>query len=116
MFKTSFFTNQNTLCQLGALAQGLAKLQNFLLKTGTAGYAVGNTLTIADLRLLAQISFLGSGFFDGIAANFADRFTRIKSIRQNIAARHQSIKTYYEDEKNRFDQMYQTQLASSHEV
>ena len=70
-------TNQNTLCQLGALAQGLENLEKFLHKTGTVGYAVGNTHTIADIHLLAQISFLGSGFFDGIAANFADRFARI---------------------------------------
>ena len=100
-------TNQNTLCQLGALAQGLENLEKFLHKTGTVGYAVGNTHTIADISLLAQITFMGSGFFDGIAGNFADGFTRINSIRQKIA-NHRSIKAYYDKKsnKNKFDDMY----------
>ena len=76
-------------------------------KTGTVGYAVGNTHTIACIRLLAQITFMGSGFFDGVAANFADGLTRINSIRRNMA-RHASIQVYYDSksDKSRFDQMY----------
>jgi len=106
--KTPEFLEKRQECvTTGSFGQGLQKLENFLLKTGTVGFAVGNTHTIADIRLLAAITFLGSGFFDGIAANFADRFTRINSIRRNIA-RHPSIQAYYDKktEKSRFDHMY----------
>ena len=102
-----FCTNPSTRHQLGSFGQGLENLEKFLHKTGTVGYAVGNTHTIADISLLAQITFMGSGFFDGIAGNFADGFTRINSIRQNIA-NHRRIKEYYDGKsnKNKFDDMY----------
>ena len=38
---------------------------------------------------------MGSGFWDGIPADYANRFTRITSIRRNMA-NHQSIKAYYD--------------------
>ena len=68
---------------------------------------MGKTHTIACIRLLAQITFLGSGFWEGIPTNFADGFPRINSIRKNIAS-HESIKAYYDKkaEKSRYDDMY----------
>ena len=102
-------TNPSTRHQLGSFGQGLEKLEKFLHKTGTVGYAVGNTHTIADIHLLAHITFMGSGFWDGIPADYANRFTRITSIRQNMAS-HGSIKAYYESKatKNNYDDLYIT--------
>ena len=99
-------TNLNTRRLLGALAQGLERLEKFLHTTGTVGYAVGNTHTIACIHLLAHITFIGSGFWDGISID-SDKFPRITSIRKNIAS-HESIKAYYDrkGEKNKYDELY----------
>ena len=100
-------TNPNAHLLSGALSQGLQNLENFLHTVGRVGYAVGRMHTLADVHILAHITFLGSGFYDGIPTNFADKYTRIKSICQRMAE-HQSIKDYYDKKevKSRFDQMY----------
>merc|ERR1712025_772612 len=106
--KSTEFLEKRQECQsTGAFGQGLQKLENFLHKTGTPGYAVGTSHTIADVHLLAHITFMGSGFFDGITANFADGLTRINSIRKKISM-HESIKAYYDNKqgKSRFGDMY----------
>ena len=78
-----------------------------MLKSGTVGYAVGNTHTFADIHVLVQITFMGGGYWDGIPSNYADGFARIKSICQKIAS-HESIKAYYDSksEKSKYDDMY----------
>ena len=58
---------------LGKLAKGLVNLEKFLLKTGTEGFAVGDKPTIADVNIFAGVTFMGSGFFDGIPADIADK-------------------------------------------
>ena len=100
-------TNSSTRLHLGALAQGLERLEGFLQKTGSGGYAVGNQHTIADIHIFAHITFMGSGFWDGVPTDFSDRFARITSIRQKIAS-HELIKKYYDSkgEKNKYDDLY----------
>ena len=67
----SIFRNPH---QSGKLGQGLENLEKFLLKTGTEGFAVGDKITIADVHLYASLTFLGSGFFDGIPADYTKRY------------------------------------------
>ena len=97
----------STRPKTGTLNQGLQKLENFLLKSGTVGYSVGNQHTFADIHVLALITFNGGGYYDGIPANYADGFARINSIRQKIAA-HEIIKKYYDSksEKSKYDNLY----------
>ena len=74
--------NPNTRRQSGALAQGLEKLERFLKQIGTEGYAVGNKHTIADTHVLTHLTFMGSGFWDGIPADFSNSFARITIVRR----------------------------------
>ena len=74
--------NPNTRHQSGALAQGLEKLEKFLNKFGMEGYAVGTKITIADIHVLALLTFMGSGFWDGIPADFSNSFARITIVRR----------------------------------
>jgi len=91
----------------GKLGQGLANLEKFLLKTGTEGFAVGDKATIADVVLFGGLTFLGSGFFDGIPADYTNKFPRITSIRKKMA-NHKAIAAYYDSKKtkNKFDDLY----------
>ena len=100
-------TNPNAHPKLGALSQDLQNLEIFLRTVGSVGYAVGHMHTLADVHILAHITFFGSGFWIGIPANYADGYTRIKSICQTMA-NHESIKEYYDKKavKSRFDQIY----------
>ena len=68
---------------------------------------MGNKHTIADIQILAHITFMGSGFWDGIPVDFSHRFARITSIRQKTAS-HERIKAYYDNkgEKNKYDDLY----------
>ena len=92
--------------QSGKLAQAVEKLEKFVTATGTEGFAVGNKLSQADVYLFHVISFLGSGFYDGIPSDFADKFARIKSIRKNVGS-NKAVVAYYDGKKaSKFDKLY----------
>ena len=48
-------------------------------------FAVGNSLTIADLYLYAHVQWYKSGFYDGIPTDLADGFPAIGKIVSNVA-------------------------------
>ena len=51
------------------------KRQLRILELGAGtGFAVGDKITIADVHLYASLTFLGSGFFDGIPADYTKRY------------------------------------------
>lgn len=102
-----FCAKRKECATTGKLAQGLENLEKFLLKTGTEGFAVGDKITIADVHLYASLTFLGSGFFDGIPADYTKRFPRITSIIKQTA-NHKVVAAYYDSKqkKSKHDEMY----------
>ena len=63
-------------------ANQVRSLERFLKQIGTEGYAVGNKHTIADTHVLTHLTFMGSGFWDGIPADFSNSFARITLVRR----------------------------------
>jgi len=102
-----FLAKRKEVATTGKLAQSIEKLEKFVLNTGTEGFAVGNQLSLADVYLFHVISWIGSGFYDGIPADFADKFARIKSIRKNVGS-NKTVAAYYDGKttKNKFDTLY----------
>ena len=59
-------------------------LDRLLVANGSTGFIVGNTLTIADLKLYWIIDWLTLGILDGIPANLVDGYENVVSWRNNI--------------------------------
>merc|ERR1712048_860671 len=66
-----FLEKRKEVATTGKLARAVEKLERFVTKTGTEGFAVGNQLTVADVHILHVFSWLGCGFYDGISSDFA---------------------------------------------
>jgi len=91
----------------GKLAQALEKIEKFIQNTGTEGFAVGKQVSLADVYLFHVVSWIGSGFYDGVPSTFADKFVRIKSIRKNLGS-NKALMAYYDGKPaaNKFDKQY----------
>jgi glutathione S-transferase len=61
-------------------------LERTLIANGNNGFCVGDSLSIADLKLYWIVDWLTSGMLDGIPANWLDRFPAVVAWRKNIAA------------------------------
>lgn len=60
--------------------------ERLLVANGSTGYLVGNTLTIADLKLYWILEWLTSGILDGIPTSLFDNYTMVMSWYKNISA------------------------------
>eukprot|EP00934_Nitzschia_sp_Nitz4_P003532 Nitzschia sp. Nitz4//scaffold261_size27179//15727//16404//NITZ4_008212-RA/size27179-processed-gene-0.5-mRNA-1//1//CDS//3329544726//3522//frame0 len=81
----------------GAVYKQFQLLEACVTEHGTEGFAVGKSLTIADLHIYAFVGFLVSGFFDGVPANGLDTdFPRIMSIRKT-AANLPAVQNFYSE-------------------
>eukprot|EP01062_Namystynia_karyoxenos_P041189 TRINITY_DN299_c0_g1_i1.p1 TRINITY_DN299_c0_g1~~TRINITY_DN299_c0_g1_i1.p1 ORF type:complete len:252 (+),score=58.33 TRINITY_DN299_c0_g1_i1:83-757(+) len=69
----------------GAMRKSLTLLDERLGKSAS-GYAVGETLTIADLRLFCELSMLRSGWLDGVPRDCLAGFSHIAAHKDRIAA------------------------------
>ncbi|KAJ9459114.1 Glutathione S-transferase 1 [Diplonema papillatum] len=65
-----------------------------VLAKSTSGFAVGDSLTMADLAIFLFINSYRGGYFDGIPANCLDHLTHIKKHQVKIANIPQ-VKDYY---------------------
>ena len=68
----------------------LACLERLLVANGRTGFIMGNSLTVADLKLYWIIAWLTSGILDGIPTSLVDGFENVVSWRSNIAAVRES--------------------------
>jgi glutathione S-transferase len=64
----------------------LGCFDRLLAANGSTGFIVGNSLTVADLKLYWIIDWLTSGILDGIPTTLIDRFENVVAWRRNIAA------------------------------
>ena len=60
--------------------------ERLLVANGDTGFIVGNTLTIADLKLYWIIDWLAMGILDGIPKTLPDGFNNVVNWRNNITA------------------------------
>jgi len=63
--------------------------ERLLAKNGNTGFIVGNSLTIADLKLYWIIDWLTMGILDGIPTTITDGFENVINWRKNISARRE---------------------------
>jgi glutathione S-transferase len=61
-------------------------LERLLAANGRAGFVVGDSLTVADLKLYWVADKLTNGTLDGIPSILLDRFEAVTAWRKNIAA------------------------------
>lgn len=64
----------------------LACFERLLVANGSTGFLVGNSLTIADLKLYWILDWLTMGILDGIPASLADNYEHVLSWRNNISS------------------------------
>jgi len=61
-------------------------LERLLVANGRTGFVVGNSLTVADLKLHWVIDKLTNGSLDGIPKTVLNRFDALTAWRKNVAA------------------------------
>jgi len=59
--------------------------ERLLVANGSTGFVVGDSLTVADLKLYWLCKFLVSGDLDGVPTNLLDNFTTVTIWFKNIA-------------------------------
>jgi len=68
----------------GSIPSILGNIEKHIQKTSPSHYVVGNSITVADLKLAGLIRWLKSGSLDHIPTDIPDRFPRIISIYKNV--------------------------------
>lgn len=68
------------------LPQWAAYFERLLVNNGSTGYIVGDSLSVADLKLYWIIDWLTSGILDGIPTTLFDNFAAVMAWRKNITA------------------------------
>lgn len=66
------------------LPEWMNYLERLLINNGSTGFVVGDTLTVADLKLYWIIDWLTSGLLDGIPTDLIDSHDNIVAWRENI--------------------------------
>jgi glutathione S-transferase len=92
----------------GAVYPILANVDKFIAAHGQGGYAVGDSLTIADLMLYTATSSLLSGMFDGVPATALDDFAHIAALRKLVRS-YPAVVKYYDS----LDAAVKTSLPAS---
>ena len=78
----------------GATLQHLSKIDAFIGAHGRGGFAVGGSLTVADLYIATQLAIITSGFLDGVPLNALDGFPRIQAVRASVMT-HPTVAAWY---------------------
>jgi glutathione S-transferase len=68
----------------------IACFERLLIANGSTGFVLGNSLTVADLKLYWIIDWLTSGMLDGIPTGLVDGFENVMAWRKNISAVRES--------------------------
>jgi glutathione S-transferase len=64
------------------------------LKESTSGWLVGDSITIADLRVEGNLDWINSGMLDGIPKNVLDKYPLLKG-HMNKVREHEQVKAWY---------------------
>eukprot|EP00467_Chlorarachnion_reptans_P013641 CAMPEP_0114491304 /NCGR_PEP_ID=MMETSP0109-20121206/2926_1 /TAXON_ID=29199 /ORGANISM="Chlorarachnion reptans, Strain CCCM449" /LENGTH=225 /DNA_ID=CAMNT_0001668023 /DNA_START=113 /DNA_END=790 /DNA_ORIENTATION=+ len=83
----------------GPIAAFLKKVDAYIAKNGKDGHVVGDKLTIADLFLFCNSSFLVCGFYDGMSKDVLKSYPNIQAVRKTVASVPE-IQKRYENEKS----------------
>lgn len=83
------------VCSKGGAAYTLtSKLDSFVEEHGKNGFAVGESLSLADLVIACYSSNLLSGFFDAVPLDWMNDFSNLNAVRSNVF-NQPTIKEYY---------------------
>ena len=66
------------------LPEWMKFFERLLITNGSTGFMVGDTLTVADLKLYWIIDWIISGLLDGIPTTLIDSYSNIVAWRKNI--------------------------------
>jgi glutathione S-transferase len=69
-----------------SLPANFARFEKLIHANGDTGFLVGDSLTIADLKLLHSLDKLTDGSLDGIPPSIIDPFPTLKAWRDNVRA------------------------------
>jgi glutathione S-transferase len=78
----------------GTVAALLAKIDAYVAMHGSGGFAVGSSLTVADLMVATHLCMIPSGMFDGVPATALDAFPNICLVRKTVMTEPR-IAAYY---------------------
>lgn len=85
---------RNAACKEGGAVYTILNNIERQLQLSGGPYAVGNSLTIADLFVYTITSTLISGTYDGIPVNALDPFPKMHSVRVNVRSNPSVCKFY----------------------
>uniref|UniRef100_A0A061SAH2 Prostaglandin-H2 D-isomerase n=1 Tax=Tetraselmis sp. GSL018 TaxID=582737 RepID=A0A061SAH2_9CHLO len=68
------------------LPKWLGYFNKHIEENGSSGYIVGDSLTIADLKLYTLIGLLTSGMLDGIPKTIAEPFPKVTALLEKVGA------------------------------
>jgi glutathione S-transferase len=75
-----------------SIPANFARFEKLIRDNGNTGYLVGDSLTIADLKVLHSVNKLTDGSLDGIPPSVIEPFTVLKQWRDNVTtARAKSL-------------------------
>lgn len=74
------------LAPAGAAAPLVAKIDSFIATHGEDGHAVGDALTIADIKVWWFANFLASGFLHGVPPGALDKYAHIQAVRSAVGS------------------------------
>lgn len=77
----------------------LQKLNAYVGQTGSNGFAVGDSLTVADLSIFSYMCHMTCQFFDGVPKDCVNGFENLMAIRFNVA-NVPTVAAFYAAEQN----------------
>ena len=80
----------------GAVHTFFAKIDTAIGTNDKSAFAVGESMTIADLFIYCSCSFFLSGFFDGVPADAIDSFEKLAKLRKAVRS-HDSVCKWYDN-------------------
>lgn len=80
----------------GVVYQLLTKIDGAISANDESVFAVGDSLTIADLFIYCTSTFIVSGFYDGIPSDTLDRFVNLHNLRKEVRS-NPSVCTWYDN-------------------
>jgi len=76
------------------LPQWVGNIEKHLAALNASGWSVGNSISIADLKLFQLVQWIKSGTLDHIPTTFSDAYPRITAIHTAVGE-HDKVKAYY---------------------
>jgi prostaglandin-H2 D-isomerase / glutathione transferase len=81
----------------GAVCNLLDNIEKFIGMHGKGGYAVGDSLTIADIFVFTSLGAVVSGLYDGVPVDALDSgFPNINAVRKTVRSQDAVVKWYAE--------------------